>query len=117
MKKVGLVQIALIFFFVSFPAFANPYDGNWRFKIKTLVGNNCSASAGAIVVSGKKFKGTIKSEGLKLRVSGKISDDGAIKGKVGGGLATLKGKIISASTGGGTWRNRFGCRGTFSFSR
>ena len=116
MKKIVLFNMLLAFFFVTSPALASTYDGEWRFKITTMVGSNCSAAAGNIDVSDGKFRGIIKSEGLKLRVRGKVSEDGSIKGKVGTGLATLKGTIASNS-GGGTWRNRFGCRGTFSLRK
>lgn len=98
------------------PVYASPYDGNWIFSIKTLRGSGCSANPGRIVIDDGKITGSMVSEGREYGVTGKVSDDGKVRGKVGGGLANFKG-TMTTSSGSGTWKNRFSCSGTMAIRR
>jgi len=92
------------------PALAGTkYDGTWNFKIQTTRGN-CSASSSSVEIKNGKIKGTLKSDGERFRITGKVKDDGSVKGKIGVGIASFKGQF-AANSGMGEWRGRFGCGG------
>lgn len=91
-------------------AIAGTYDGNYNFKIKTTRGS-CTASSGVVKVADNEISGTLLSEGQKFKIYGKVKDDGTIKGKISGGVATFKGNFENGKAI-AKWRNRFGCAGS-----
>ena len=90
-------------------SYANTFDGGYNFKIKTTRGN-CSASSGQFKIEVGKISGTVVSDGTKFKIFGKVKDNGAIKGKISGGVATFKGAFENGKAT-VKWRNRFACAG------
>lgn len=86
------------------------YDGTWRM---TSPGNSCGIGLSSRI---EISNGVIRGPGGQ----GHVSADGSISGHwsfVGLINASLVGRMHSMSSGGGTWRNNFGCSGYWTISR
>lgn len=110
MKLLKLFGATMIISTIASLAIAGTkYDGTWKFKVQTTRGN-CSALPSSVEIVNGKIKGTLKSDGESFKISGKVKDDGSVKGKIGVGVASFNGQFNSNS-GVGEWRGRFGCGG------
>ncbi len=92
MKFFVYTIAASLMFIATITASANFFDGAYSFKIKTTRGS-CTASSGIVKVEEGKITGTLKSDGTIFKISGKIKQDGSLKGRISGGVATFKGNF------------------------
>jgi hypothetical protein len=88
----------------------SPYDGTWRM---TSSANSCALGlSNRVTIS----NGVIRGPGGQ----GRVTADGSISGSwtfIGLVNAALSGQMSSSSSGGGRWRNNYGCSGTWTISR
>jgi len=109
LKKSILVAALLS---ISSPAYAaGKFDGGYLFKVTKSIGP-CSVRPGNVVVKDGKISDSVKSDGQTLKVSGKVSDSGKVKGRIGGSLARFKG-VFENGNFAGKWNAQGGCRGEF----
>ena len=97
-------------------AYANNDVQVWSFASEPTKGR-CSAKPSTLTVQNNKISGTITSNAVgKVRVSGRVKDNGTFSGVMAGGLARFSGKFKGGS-GSGTWQDLSGCRGTMTVKR
>jgi len=107
-RYLGLVVMMLS---IASPAIAAKYDGTYQFKSTKSFGQ-CNVQPGRVVIKDGKISGTLKSEAQPFPITGKVSDDGKVKGRIGGSAGRFSGTFANGNVT-GKWSARGGCRGEF----
>ena len=87
---------------------------------KSPAGSECKGGAGKGVIEEGKFTATITTDwGYDLTATANVDDDGTLYGGIAKGDVNAGGfdGMISGNVGEGTWKDAFGCEGTFAMQK
>lgn len=117
MKYLKYSAFMLAILFSTTPSFAGPYDGTYLFSVINSIGP-CGIQPGNVTIKDGKISGTLIGSGQQFKITGKVKDNGKVRGKIIGniGRGSFRGDLADG-TNKGKWTAGSRCRGEYVISQ